>query len=839
MEKRKRLQTFLGGTFAAACLSAAVMALPARADAAALTVSKVDYDNSTLTVTSSASDTTLYISDSKKKKWETCTNTFAGGECTIDISWVSTTKDYVLSLKGDKSTDIQQITIPKQNKKFKVKYDQANTKFNYTGYDGTSQIEYRKNNTTSWATMPSSGTGSDIDASVENLVRFLSENGNTLYFRVKGINGTNGSAGTRPSKEVTCKIGKKSAAPAVKLNTNNNTISVTAGWQVRRVASDSYNISNGFIKETSGYQVANTKYSVDTDMWYTYNAAREVPLTEIAPDAMQSSKTGTDVEKVILQFRKKASSSTAMSRITTICIPAQDVEPQGDCYDIQYTSPTTFKLVFQNASTTSPYEYCVVAEDDFKEITSGKYEITDEQNVTWKTSSSVTPIEIKKSEAPEKCRVFYRKKAIGSLGQDNFELATEYTCTAPIEYAKTTEAGTIHQVTAGSQTVIGNNGLYKAELIDGQCTKDNSQGYITFTLYSRYQQKVSEIYLSQTPGNKMDSSCKPEIVSSVVTNASPTDKDDKYIITTTIKQITLSESMKNALNTRDEIDIYAYIKLDSADSSGAADIVSDDTKGLKIVMSKKSEVQKPVSTDASNVTEVNRWFGATSSSGSNDQFENFWFNISYGGKSSEKASDVKEIKLGNIMLDKGTDYTVVNNNGIGKVTVNLDKIEIKEKAYTCFGAKKYLIITLDNGEVLSKDVTVKLIPPVTLDDVYAWAFMKGGLPDTEQTTTITGSNNQTITSTKYVNNYSASYSRTTGENNGNSVDTITFESAKVDGKNVVYGASSNKIEFSNNELKKLDSGSGKKVEIIFKVKYTNATEPIIFKISNGCSFSVL
>ena len=89
MEKRKRLQTFLGGTFAAACLSAAALALPARADAAMLTVKEVNYDESTLTVTGNG-DSTLYISDSKKKKWETCTNQFNGNDCTIDISWVST-----------------------------------------------------------------------------------------------------------------------------------------------------------------------------------------------------------------------------------------------------------------------------------------------------------------------------------------------------------------------------------------------------------------------------------------------------------------------------------------------------------------------------------------------------------------------------------------------------------------------------------------------------------------------------------------------------------------------------------------------------------------------------
>lgn len=879
MEKERRLRTFLGGTFAVACLSAAALVLPARADAAAsLKVLEVNYDNSTITVESTEGDQTLYISDKKAKKWEICTEKFgtkaadAGAgeadtpattadttdssskQCTIDISWITTTKDYVLSMKGDKSTEVTQITIPKQNKKFKVKYDKVNTKFTYTGQVVSKPIiEYRKNNTTSWAVM------SDDNNKVENLVRLLSENGNSLYFRVQGQNGKGDDAGARPSKEVICKIGKKSAAPTVTLNTNNNTISVSSGWQVRQVNGLT---ESGSFSYAGSYSSANgTKYTDATSengWWHTYNATLDVPLTEIAAAAICSTKTGEHTSPVYLQFRKKATSSTQLSRTTTIRIPAQNKEPDAanSGVGIEYTSPTTFKLTFAYATDASPYEYCVVDKNDIKDN-----KIANEQDIEWKTSSSSTPIEMKKNNVPDGSRIFFRKKAIGKLGDDNFELATDYVVFGQsVEYPKT--GATV------KPSQQGGTGLFEKTLKDGDCVTGNSAGYIPFTMYSAYNQNVKNLYFSMQENPEGVTLCKPEFTSTVTKNASASleDGSDKYIITTTIKQLVLPDNFQTALNESPDgtLKLYAYIELNSSDSSNAPKVKSNNNTGVVITLKKKSSVDtKMDSIDYKNAIEVKRLIGATSSENCNSsdyQFEEFWFKIN-----CDNNKQVKSIKIGSYTLDNSNsdclDYKVENDDSGKKIIIYLKNLETKSGMYSNYGTKKYLTITLQDSsvtptetEVLSNVVSVQLIPPIALSKVYSWAFRQGSLPKTERTTQTTNKDDNSVTQTlSYINNYSATLRQATEIVGGNKVASIEMKSVTVPCKykktkesdeetgnlSVLYSFSDNAIEFSNDALNMITEATGP-VEFQFKVTYSNnSIKPVVFSINQGCSFSVL
>ena len=65
----------------------------------------INYENSTITIGTNSGDTSLYFSDKNKQKWETAMDAFVNGKCTMDISWVSVTKDYVMTFKGDKTVD--------------------------------------------------------------------------------------------------------------------------------------------------------------------------------------------------------------------------------------------------------------------------------------------------------------------------------------------------------------------------------------------------------------------------------------------------------------------------------------------------------------------------------------------------------------------------------------------------------------------------------------------------------------------------------------------------------------------------------------------------------------
>ena len=116
-------------------LAAAMIAAPFMRTQAAgkLSVVEIDYEAETLTVSTSSSDSYLYYSDSKMKNWECALGTFVNNEYVLDISWVKKTKDYVLTLKGDKSDEVLSVTLPVQNKYLKVKYNCIDESFEAEG----------------------------------------------------------------------------------------------------------------------------------------------------------------------------------------------------------------------------------------------------------------------------------------------------------------------------------------------------------------------------------------------------------------------------------------------------------------------------------------------------------------------------------------------------------------------------------------------------------------------------------------------------------------------------------------------------------------------------------
>ncbi|MDE7212236.1 MAG: hypothetical protein K2O03_12455, partial [Lachnospiraceae bacterium] len=144
-EKRKKMLAFLLLVVVAAML---VPIGKAKAAGAGLTVTKIDYETEELTVTSTSSDSYLYYSDAKRKKWE-CAGAFTAGTFVLDISWVSKTKDYVLVLKGDKSGEIS-VTLPMQDKSFKVKYNFLEEKLTYEGLAQGREVYWRKADSTVW-----------------------------------------------------------------------------------------------------------------------------------------------------------------------------------------------------------------------------------------------------------------------------------------------------------------------------------------------------------------------------------------------------------------------------------------------------------------------------------------------------------------------------------------------------------------------------------------------------------------------------------------------------------------------------------------------------------------
>ena len=97
-----------------------------------VSVTNINYDKMTLTMSGNG-DTAYYFSDGKQKKWEKVVGSTESGKTTMDISWISASKDYQLSLKGNVSAKPVIVTIPKYNSKFKAAYNKASGTDTYSG----------------------------------------------------------------------------------------------------------------------------------------------------------------------------------------------------------------------------------------------------------------------------------------------------------------------------------------------------------------------------------------------------------------------------------------------------------------------------------------------------------------------------------------------------------------------------------------------------------------------------------------------------------------------------------------------------------------------------------
>lgn len=797
MERRTHIFSWMGSIFVVCILFASVFASGKKAEAA-LAVKEIDYEKSTITITSTSGDTTLYFSDKRKTKWEMVTEQFQNGECTMDISWVSMTQNYELTFKGDKtnkSEEILSVIIPKQEKGFKAKYNLKTKEITFTGA-GSRNIEYRKNNTENWSPFTDS-------AALKPVLERLSENGASVYFRLKAEKGTSASsAGYRASKEVACKISKKTAAPNVTINTSDSTIAVQSGWQVREVE----------ITEKSGVQ-----YASSLGEWKTYSSAKDVPLGEIASGAVYKAGEDQSAEKkdVYLQFRKSATSTAQLSYITTIKVPAQEAAPtkEDSGISMEFTSPTSFKLTISAASPMRQYEYCIVDAQDMKGDT-----ITDPESITWKTISSATATEIKKADAPQNSVIFYRKKAVGKTGDKDFKLATPYTKFGAVSY-----------------TGLSSSDMSIDQYVfDGVCVTGNSSGNITFGYNSSFNSKITSIGLSTTPNPTAAGDCTVTLTSTVASNSASTSGSDKYIVTTTITNISLSSNIKEQLKNAGTkgLTLYAYITLSSGEP-----IQSNDTTGLRIHMMQASTIEKDT-TDTNSTLNVTRFVGSSTTSECN-QYEDFSFQLTPGyeygknlGNYGTGNMEISSVQLGNYSLTP-SDYAY--DSAKKKFTVHLSNFETSDALIPYYDTTQNLVIKLSNGEKLT-GVSVKLAAPVSLKDTYSWAFTKGQLVE-EKTTTTKDEDGNTITTTVKVNSYSVEYQQSSATSNGVSVTSCTFQSAELNGTNIVASTEKgNEIVFSNQILNK--NGSTGDVQIKFNIVYSNgATQD--YTITKGCHFNIL
>ncbi len=368
----------------------------AASNAPSVSITAIDYDAETITVKANKSDTKIFISNSSQTTWEAIENPIDSTtyEVVFDISWISKTSDYVLSIKGDYSTTPVKVKLPKQNSNFKAVLNTSTNTMTYYNLNGETTVYWRKSVSSTWNELDTTSQ-TDIENFKKEVERFALQ-GITLYFRTGQTKGTSiTKTGTRPSKEVAVKITKRATAPAITVN---------------------------YAKETIGVK-STLEYKLSTESEWKKISSTTLSLDDIAEKAFATMSNGTvkEGESIDIDFRTKATTTKVASKVNTITIEGQEETP--DNIEIEYIGSTMFQITIDSkdvkvtgedgtvtteeipaASTTNPYEYTIVSEG--KTFNAAK--------ATWTAITSNSPVKISSTSAPTGSKIYIRRKATSS-----------------------------------------------------------------------------------------------------------------------------------------------------------------------------------------------------------------------------------------------------------------------------------------------------------------------------------------------------------------------------------------------------------------------------------------
>lgn len=773
MKNKKKLLIAFLAVVCVICTTAMAATFTTKASEKLLVLKEVDYLKSTITVKSSEGDSVVYFSDSSKKTWEQVPGTVnADGTITLDISWVSVSKNYVLTFKGDKSTGILSVTLPKQVTNFKASFNKVNGNVSFSNA-GSRTIQWRKKDSSTWSNVNTSTLSSELES--------LYTNGASIIFRLAPTNGADGSVGARPSKEVTVAIPKKTTAPSVIVDGSKLTIPVKAGMSYRYVTEDGK--ENKWVEVTSNDDLTLAKYA--SSVLY-------------AKDSKQS--------EVVMQFRTDATSSKQVSQIATVTITTQAAPPDADDEGVllSYSSSSTISLQVKSATSSIPYEYTIVEKGNTLDLLTA----------SWTSITSSTAVSISNTKAPEGSHIYVRKKAKAATATTELVLASAY-------LDVTGESGAKYPIAAKI------SGLTTLVSIAGVCNTGNTDGNLTFTMYSPTKTTIQKITFKDAYGV---SKGEVTVKSTVTANTQKTGSEDAYIIT---GKITSTEKLDGIT---EEL-LYADITLENTDV-----IESTKSNGIALYLYDASKVANPEEDGYS--TSFNRVLGSKESSDESS----FSFLVEFGtdklpdtekyGNFTSTATAIKSITYDGYTLVEGTDYIVTagkdtNSSGeaVATATVKIDVKEFeKNTKIKVRDTDEYFVITLNNKEIIKKSVKMKLVTTATIQESpIAWAFTAGSLKETA-TKTVTDEDKNTTTVVEEVNSYTLVLN-IFDKNYEVTVTDVTF-----DGTSVMHSANlaDGKITvvLSNKKINKLTTTSSTTNNLVFHL--SNG-----YEITTGCKMTIL
>ena len=792
--------------------------IAAQAATGSVSVESVDYSDSTITIKMSSSDHMIFLSNATQKKWEyvpaVITDCGSYKLAKMDISWVSLSTNFVMSFKGDVSTEPVKVTIPKRDNSLKVTYNMSTGKMNFTNA-GSKTIEWKKRDCMEW-------TDYNEQTFEAQLAAFI-DNGASLMFRVKGVNGSGADAGSRPGKEVTVNIPKKSTAPTIVIDDSKMSLALKKGMAYRYVNENGYPVN-----EQSG--------------WTEITSDCRKTIADLAPKAMYAN--GQAGEDVYIQFYKKATSSSQMSKYRTIKIPGQQDLSTADLSDensmIEYTSASSFKLTFKTAGENNVLEYCIIT----KTMQDYGVDIQDLSNdsITWTSVSSQTSI-VKSKETDAKLtdgsKIYFRKKAVKSLGEEGYMIASPAHLLGTVQYP----------------TGAATQGFTLLQTIEGMC-KDGSNP-LSFTFMSDTRGEIETIQFRTSGGNAMGTA------KFTVTIGENENKTYSYNIKLTdLSGITRSDNVLYA---------YIYFKGEPTNDPTKASIRSNDEGGIGLYIYPKSEIKNPSGNqEMQHVADKLGWnnydyysdkikFSTAIKrvylSNRDDDQKDFRVKVDFGthykpnlgaeAKETYEAAEVevKEIKYDGVKLDD-TDFSVEyysDTNSSDKeyraavITLHTDKIE-QHAAIDDRDNDTPVYIYLSNGEVITSGLTMNLQRTATVKN-KSFAFTEGSLEAWITIKTTDSQGNVTEKQERNLEKYYTIDTTITSGLGGKQNYAVSVKSVTWNGSNILYDiedSANNTIRVTlNSDLLNGLTGFSTAVTYPIVIEFTNG-----YVISNGITMTI-
>ncbi len=341
-----------------------------QAAASAVAFGALDYEKLTMEIHYNGNSIVYYSTDNAV--WTEVEGNYssASGISRMDISWVSAAEDVTLYFKGDVVKTVKSITIPAQDKDFKVIYDKVEGEFTFDDTGVADYFEWRKSGDYYWNKV-SLNEASASYLSFLSAMESLRVKGASLLFRLPQAAGTGaGNTGSRPSAEITVKILARGTAPTVKVNASKLTVNTTTSMEY---------------------------YDEASDFWMECD--RTMSLEDIAPAALYENGAKT----VTLQIRKGATATVPYSKTAYLTIPGQSAPTTiGDSSKevTYYYLNSKLVMQFNRASAAEAYEYTIVKAGNYLNVSTA----------SWKSVTNTKLMTLSASTAPEGCTIYVRRK---------------------------------------------------------------------------------------------------------------------------------------------------------------------------------------------------------------------------------------------------------------------------------------------------------------------------------------------------------------------------------------------------------------------------------------------